>query len=257
MPLTYTLNTRIGSIKQFISWVIIYVIPMLSICLLYRSTINILDVIKSALSIILIYNNYELGYIYNDTERTKKETNPTIRLSKNNLAFYEKHKIDIIICRLIFSLALSLFIYYNFGNVGFILSTWMIIFVFYIYNLTFSSWGILLHLILVSLRYCSIALMFSVVNNNLLFLFLLFPLINTLERTKEKKFGIQIFNFILQDIDKFRFYYYLLLTLSVLIYNSLPATEFNLYMIFFSFYYLFYRAVIYFFNLRTLKNTIK
>lgn len=257
LPVTYTLATRIGSRKQFISWLIIYVVPMLSICLLYHSTINISDLIISALSIVLIYNNYELGYIYNDTERTKNEINPTIRLNKNNLFFYESHKVGIIICRLIFSLALSIFIYFKYGNVAFILSAWMIVFVFCIYNLTFSSWGILLHLILVSLRYCSIALLFGMVNINLLFMFLLFPFPNSLERTKEKKFGIKIFRGILIDIDKFRFYYYLLLFLIVFVYNLLPFVRFNFYMLVFSAYYLLYRLVIYFFNLRTLRKTME
>lgn len=257
IPVTYTLATRVGSIKQFVSWLIIYVVPMLSICLLYYGKINIFDIIISALSIVLIYNNYEMGYIYNDTERIKKELNPTIRLSENNLAFYEIHKVGIITCRLIFSLALSFFIYFKHGNIEFILSAWMIFFVFFIYNLTFSSWGILLHLFLVSLRYCSIALLFGVVDINLLFLFLLFPFPNSLERTKEKKFGVSIFHVILKDIDKFRFYYYLLLLFIIFIYNLLPFAEFNAYMIVFSSYYLLYRAVIYFFNLRALRNTIK
>lgn len=257
MPITYTLATRLGSRKQFISWLIIYVVPMLYICLLYHSTINIADVIISVLSIVLIYNNYELGYIYNDTERTKNETNPTIRLNKNNLFFYENHKVGIIICRLVFSLVLSIFIYSKHGNIAFILSAWMIVFVFYIYNLTFSSWGILLHLILVSLRYCSIALLFGVADINFLLLFLLFPFPNSLERTKEKKFGIKFFRFILKDIDKFRFYYYLLLSFVVFVYNLIPSVEFDFYMIAFPIYYFLYRSMIYFFNLRTLKHTMK
>ncbi len=257
IPVTYTLSTRIVSIKQFISWVIIYVIPMLFICLLYRGAINIFDVFISALSILLVYNNYELGYIYNDTERIKKEKKPTIRLSISNLDFYQSHKASIIICRLIISLALSFFIYYKHGNIAFILSAWIILFVFYMYNLTFSSWGIFLHLLLVSLRYCSIALLFGVLNINFLFLFLLFPFPNSVERTKEKKFRINIFRSVLQDIDKFRFYYYLLLFVCVFTYNLLPAAELNVYMVAFSIYYLLYRAMIYFCNLRSLKNIIE
>ena len=41
------------------------------------------------------YTLYEIGYIYNDTETTKKEAAPTLRLSNTDIDYYEDNKIKI------------------------------------------------------------------------------------------------------------------------------------------------------------------
>ena len=250
IPIYYTLSTRVIGLKRFSSWLVIYVIPVLFIFTLYNNTDFSSGIAISLLSIALIYNNYELGYIYNDAERIKKEKNPTIRLKECNLTHYEQNKFKILIYRLVISVLLSLIIYSTHGGVSFILAVWLILFVYCLYNLTFSRWNLFLHFILVFLRYCSIAFLFADFSFNLIFLLLLFPIPNTLERATEKKFGMNISN-LLKDIDKFRFHYYLALFFIVSISYFFGVERFNKYMLIYSFYYLFYRSSIYFLKLRT------
>lgn len=89
----YLLKTRLNSLAKFISWNIIYVFPLFYLAYIKLNfVITIIDFVEILGSIIVVYNFYEIGYIQNDTETIKRESNPTLRVSKDELEYYEENK---------------------------------------------------------------------------------------------------------------------------------------------------------------------
>ena len=84
LPMGYLLKTRLNSLAKFISWNIIYVFPLFYLAYIKLNfVITIIDFVEILGSIIVVYNFYEIGYIQNDTETIKRESNPTLRVSKD------------------------------------------------------------------------------------------------------------------------------------------------------------------------------
>ena len=96
LPMGYLLKTRLNSLAKFISWNIIYVFPLFYLAYIKLNfVITIIDFVEILGSIIVVYNFYEIGYIQNDTETIKRESNPTLRVSKDELEYYGKYKAKI------------------------------------------------------------------------------------------------------------------------------------------------------------------
>jgi len=66
--------------------------PSVCFALLQGNDFTVSAIVVSLLFTALIYTVYEIGYIANDTETIKHETNPAMRLTANELAYYERHK---------------------------------------------------------------------------------------------------------------------------------------------------------------------
>jgi len=102
LPMGYLLKTRLNSLAKFISWNIIYVFPLFYLAYIKLNfVITIIDFVEILGSIIVVYNFYEIGYIQNDTETIKRESNPTLRVSKDELEYYEENKWYIYIARIV------------------------------------------------------------------------------------------------------------------------------------------------------------
>lgn len=102
LPMGYLLKTRLNSLAKFISWNIIYVFPLFYLAYIKLNfVITIIDFVEILGSIIVVYNFYEIGYIQNDTETIKRESNPTLRVSKDELEYYEENKWYIYIAKLL------------------------------------------------------------------------------------------------------------------------------------------------------------
>ncbi|HFO5149574.1 TPA: hypothetical protein ACHJRG_004980, partial [Escherichia coli] len=93
VPFLYFYKTRLRSIIKLISWGVIYLVPI------FLSTFSFANIdyyfISYFVVLTLTYNLYEIGYIQNDTETIKKEHNPTLRLSRDELFFYNNHRVYI------------------------------------------------------------------------------------------------------------------------------------------------------------------
>ncbi|HFU9090060.1 TPA: hypothetical protein ACH7KN_005329, partial [Escherichia coli] len=85
-PFAYTYNTRLRSLISLLSWGVIYFLLLLLFVMVQNDGINYTEIMIFCVSIIIVYNNYEIGYIINDTETIKKEKKPTMRLGRNALA---------------------------------------------------------------------------------------------------------------------------------------------------------------------------
>jgi len=173
------------------------------------------DYLKLSLIMLVVYTLYEVGYIQNDNETTKKESNPTRRVGVSDAEYYEKNKWKIYSVRILIALAgLALLFFLGEPDSAYLL---FIIPVFYIYNSIRSVWNLPVHFILVVLRF-SIPV-FVINSSATLFLgsLLIFPVVNLLERASEPRFGLVWFqNFQLSDKGKGRYIYYMMVLVLLL-----------------------------------------
>ena len=217
LPFWYSKQTRFRTITRFLSWIIIYVIPVSLSFLFVSLEFSYANIFKSFLAILLVYNLYEIGYIYNDAETIKKEVSPTLRLDYFQLQYYENNKNNIYCCRFLVAALITLALSFNDRAWIFLLASWAIIPAYALYNTVRSRLNIPLHFILVTLRYCSPVLLFTGMNDAYIFLFmiLLFPLINTLERCTERRFNFDFFkDFFLTNKKNGRYFYYFILLIT-------------------------------------------
>lgn len=253
IPFLYLFKTRLKTKNGLISWFIIYAIPVLFSFLFYTYQNIPGNIIISFVSISLIYCLYETGYIYNDTETVKKELNPTIRLDNDQLFYYEKNKLLIYTFRIFLAALLSLFLilYGHVYTYFFLIASWSLLLFYYLYNSTRSIYNLPLHFILVSIRFCSVSLLFGTDVTIFMFLLLLFPIINLLERTSEKRFKTSKYTHVIfNNKAKSRvIYYFIISLLSFILLTHDNTYELNIFFLF-SFYYFIYRLSILFFKLK-------
>lgn len=245
IPFVYYYQTRIKTFYKLLSWVMIYLVPIyLTVCYFSQSEINI---IYFFLLIVAVHNLYEIGYIQNDAETIKREREPTLRLTHEQLNYYYSHRLEIYLSRISLSFIISFWLFMYYSNAA-IWLVWCIIPLFFLYNKIRSRLNLLLHFLLVFSRFC---LPIYCITHNvkvMLLMILMFPLVNMIERMSEKRFEFNcVQKLISTRLDLFRVVYYFLITtiLSVcyLFFNGFFELKF---IIFVSAFFLVYRCVILF-----------
>lgn len=153
VPLLYAIETRFlkRSKLGFLVWVTEYFFPVLLSLFFIISFPNLL--IPGIIGIITVYNLYEIGYIQNDCETIKVEKKPTLRISKNELSYYENHKYYIYIIRIFLSIILSIYHCFCQISVTIVIISWMILPLFFIYNKIRGRMNLYLILLLTTYRY--------------------------------------------------------------------------------------------------------
>ncbi|WP_434762334.1 hypothetical protein [Vibrio fortis] len=153
----------------------------------------------------------------NDCETTKKEKNPTLRVNKESMCYYEEHKKSIYISRLV--LATTLMIICSILGLKEVYALYIIVMIYLVYNNVRSVYNLPLHFFLVMSRY---SLVIYIITSDLtlsFFSILLFPLPNLLERVGEKRFNAtNVLKWPKNNIHKFRALYYAIATIVFLIF---------------------------------------
>lgn len=222
LPILYSFNTRLNSNKKRIAWVLSYSIPiMICVFLIYSDYTYVESLALSIFIIFTIYSSYEIGYIYNDAELIKKEDNPTLRLTNENLQYYEKKKTKIYLSRSVFLIVLMLVAWSVDSKIGFsvTLSCVAILLLYLIYNSIRNRYNIPLYSLLVYSRYFSIFIC-SVSLFDSFLLWLVYPFCVTLEFMSKPRFKFKM-KWIYNNLDMFRAIYYSFLLLSTIALDSI------------------------------------
>ena len=250
LPFIYTFHTRLLSLSSKFAWFTTYIIPVLIACYYFK-----LDYTSSFLIISSIYAAYEIGYIFNDCELTKKEENPTLRLSVKELEYYESKK-KYIFCLRFLILIILLFISFFFHfDVFYSLLTVvvLILLTYFIYNNIRNDFNLPLYSLLV---YCRYFLIFAIMAKSFIltfFLFLVYPFCVTLEFSTKKRFRSSHF-IKFKNFDRFRsLYYSLLLAIAIFIYFCFNVAYADLFL-YLSFYFCFYRLLSYIFLSKLIRS---
>lgn len=208
IPFLYFIKTQLRHSYQRMSYIFIYFFPIFYfVFLLGGSWFEALG------TILLIYSVYELGYMFNDTISEEYEINKTSRLTLEESNYFVRNKWHIVFFRFLCAFIICLFMIGK--SQAFILVPFILT-VFYFYNTGNVRFRLLLHFLLVIIRYVS-PFIFSVGFQlpYVLYLVLIFPLHNSIERLREDKFGFPSYikNFFLFNTTSGRFAYYFLLSL--------------------------------------------
>lgn len=251
LPFYYLFYSRLKSNISRIAWIFTYIIPIFIV-----SYLSNIEFIFTFLLIFSIYFTYEIGYIYNDCEVIKKEINPTLRLKKEDIQYYEKYKLIIYSIRILFlSIIIGIIhlsypyyinpVFYTLGGISFL---------YIIHNSIRNHWNILSYSLLNFFRYFAF---FSFIEQDVFFCFLLwvvYPLCVTIEFSSKSRFYTS--NYIkIPNFDRFRVFYYILL---VFISFPLCIIIFNKYTIIFlilSLYFVLYRLLSFFLIAKKYRNT--
>lgn len=248
-PTLYTFKTRLNSKNKILAWFLSFLFPCLFTACYFSDVLNYVELLLAGgVAVIAIYNTYEVGYIYNDAELTKKETSPTIRLNNEETEYYERNKLKIYLVRGI-QLILILIILSFFSkalSISVAVSCAIILLVYLFYNSIRSVINIPLYSLLVWLRYFGISLAFYNLTDVVL-LWLVYPLCVTVEFSSKPRFS-QSLRWIYNHIDLFRVVYYsLLLIISTSILSYLGIFYDYLWFFFLASYYFLFRFLSYFF----------
>lgn len=103
VPFLYFLKTRLKGKVQRVSWVFI---PSFILFNYFASLAEFKNIVLLIISITLINYMYENGYLQNDIKTTKKEKNPTLRLSPEQMQKVDKNWNKIVFLRATVSLVL-------------------------------------------------------------------------------------------------------------------------------------------------------
>lgn len=253
IPLLYAIKihfirrTRLG----FFMWMGEYMIPTL--LSLYIISVKPFSVIEAFIIIICVYNFYEIGYIQNDGETIKKEANPTMRLSDDELRFYEINKIWIYLERVFICIVFGIYLVMNTSNVILTLTILCCIIPLYIiYNSVRGRINQYLIFCLMLYRYCVPILLFSnfSVDYRLIILIIAsYPLPTLVQICAKEKYGKRekwasciIRDYAKRDIFRIEYYIMLLCFSAFLVLkNILPLVYMSL-----PIYYFLFRFVSYF-----------
>ena len=234
-PLSYMFVTRYKKTLDKLSWLVQRIFPVFVI-LVFQLNIGIDHIfiyfVLYMFADLIFTSLYEIGYIYNDVFTIKKETNPTIRLSQDQLNSIESQfaKIAVIkimtavlLCVLLMVMAhyFSITIFIN--NFLFILLLMLIAFVGH--NYFRSRVNIVTFSILVCCKFLYALFLFIPIDEMLfplIVVIFMFPLLRIVEHSSKPKYKIPLLSKIRGKHDIFRVLYFVfLLVVSLFAHNML------------------------------------
>lgn len=235
LPFYYLVYSRLKTKIDFISWMIIWMVPQFILSYVYA------DITLGKFTLLflltqLIFNSlYEIGYIENDVSTTDKEENPTLRLSSEVYAYmkqnyhrviYIRYAIVLLSLTVLYWLNGSFDIHLNIGN--FILLLLVTRLFFYWHNSIRNKINLLTFSILAVTKYIFPFTLFVIDNKELFYLSLfsmtLFPLLRIIEHSTHKRYAFTTYAKLVGNHDKFRIIYYLFfLSLFAFCYVVLPS----------------------------------
>ena len=221
LPMYYAFHTRYQGMTGVFAWLVKYFLP----CFFVAFASDTFSWSLFALGLIYVYQFYELGYIQNDCETIKRETAPTMRLTPDELMSYERHKCLFLLVRIIETAVVGVCLYVMGLKLSLLLFFALTLPVFVLYNTVRNGFCLVIHLVLMMMRYT--APVFISANSLSLwpavFLFFAYPVTLFVECSVKGKFGYKstlLARFVLPSYEGrylFRIKYYSVFVILLLI----------------------------------------
>ena len=218
LPPAYFFGTRVTSWSARLSWALIYIAPLFLTLFAFAPDVVWSGYLYLSIGMLAIYAVYEIGYIENDVHTVKQEEQPTLRLDSNQTTYVEGKWRSIVLVRALITLALLMACSSADGFLWFLLGLALLLPTFMTYNRFRGPMNAWIHPWLVGIRFCAPLVLVLPQLDVLLYGFLLFPLINSLERAAEPRYGflgLQSLWLTNQVSGRWSYYGMLLLTLGV------------------------------------------
>ena len=255
MPFYYLIYSRLKSKVDFISWVIIWIVPQFILSYLYTNMALGTFILLFLLTQLIFNSLYEIGYIENDVSTIDKEEKPTLRLNSEVYDYIKKNYHKVIYVKYVIVILAFVVLYLVNGSFcivlnikNFILLLFVTRLFFYWHNSVRSKVNLLTFSILAITKYIFPFTLFVMDNRELLYLSLfsiaLFPLLRIIEHSTHKRYAFTAYAKLVGNHDKFRIIYYLFFLSLFSFFYVVSFSIFDEYKVFFLllFYFLFYRV---------------
>lgn len=249
LPFVYLFKSRLKTKMNKISWFIIYIIPIYFIGLSVSTTEILNYSFIFSLALIVFNSVYELGYLENDIQTTKKETNPTYRIDKKTYDFLDYNYYKIIVFKIITIISILVFIYVLFKDevyiMNFIIGLFIIRFFFYIHNKIRNKFNILTFFLLSSTKYILPLVLVLKLNElfSIWYILFLFPILRSIEHSTKLKYKLSYWAVTIGNHDLFRIKYYLLVFIVSMYFYFSDLIDYSF--LVFILYFLLYRIATY------------
>jgi hypothetical protein len=215
IPYLYTYKAKLLKKGRLFSYILIFIFPPAYFALVLQTSVSVINAIYVILGLIITQNLYEIGYIQNDAETIKKESNPTYRLNKDALNYYGKHCYRIYILRAVTDILLCLILLIitktSCYTYVFLVIVHLIIPFFFLYNTIRNKWNLLLQLILSILKFSSVQFLFldTFSLNIFLLSIAIYPVVHLIDRLATPRYMYKFSQYYIPRTAKFRAAYYL------------------------------------------------
>lgn len=217
LPFNYLFHTRLRSSQDRISWVLIHPLPVLFLAGAVGDNSLFSSLVLGVLGLVAFQALYEIGYIDNDVFTTRREVDPTLRLSPSEASFLRTKFSRIAAARaLVFLACLAATEWLlpegsqgALGAFGLICSVTMLAFL--LHNRIRNRWNVLTYGVLATGRYVSVPLLAWGLEEPAILLaaFLMMPLPRALEHASKPKYRFDLLRRVSVPFERFRAVYYL------------------------------------------------
>ena len=214
LPGYYLFYSRLLRKSERISWLVVFPLAVLLANMLAAPDDSALISGIFLLSFLAWLAVYELGYQENDVFTIDRETNPTLRISSEDIAWIKPNFYAIVGMRLVLFLTLTSLLWYffdgRFSLIFYFVTIGVTRLVFYFHNRLRSRWNILTYFLLSLGKYLFLALILFQLEFPLLLLALIlaFPVPRTLEHACKVKYRLKPVKLLVGEFDLFRVKYY-------------------------------------------------
>ena len=175
LPFAYLYGVRLRSVPKMLSWLLLYILP--------TAFYSHLDVLSYTLVLFATFTLYELEYIFNDTVAVQHESQPSLRLTDTQTAYFFAHRWTIILTRLLYSFTslLLLSLLHSFTP-SLLCALAIMLALFATYNRWRNRYNVFLYIWLVFSRYVPFMCLGAHSGIDYMLLFVSYPLLIGLER---------------------------------------------------------------------------
>ena len=211
LPFSYGWESRAKTWLDKISFFVIWLLPLFGLCAL-TAGISIRFVLRFLLAATAQYSIYEIGYLQNDFITVRHEKFPNYRLAESQREEMKKRLKGIVAARLSTAAFCCLLLaatgVEESAMFRFVSALVILMGCFGLHNWIRSRWNILTYLLLCSVKYSVLLLLFcpvKMLKMPLLAIFFAFPFPRTLEHASKEKYGLC---FLKGSLHRFRLIYY-------------------------------------------------
>ena len=175
IPFAYLYGVRLRSVPKLLSWLLLYILP--------TAFYSHLDVLSYTLVLFATFTLYELEYIFNDTVAVQHESQPSLRLTDTQTAYFFAHRYLIIFTRLLIAaLCLALLSLLHSFTPSLLCALAIMLAFFATYNRWRNRYNVFLYIWLVFSRYIPFMCLAAHSGIDYILLFVSYPLLIGLER---------------------------------------------------------------------------
>ena len=175
IPFAYLYGVRLRSVPKLLSWLLLYILP--------TAFYSHLDVLSYTLVLFATFTLYELEYIFNDTVAVQHESQPSLRLTDTQTAYFFAHRYLIIFIRLLIAaLCLALLSLLHSFTPSLLCALAIMLILFTYYNRWRNRYNVFLYIWLVFSRYIPFMCLAAHSGIDYILLFVSYPLLIGLER---------------------------------------------------------------------------